>query len=494
MTARECAAGEGMRDPDSSTIRVEDGDRYEALCAFLPWGYLVLDDAARIVEANAAAARLLGAARAARAALLGAPLRAFVTEDSVGPLIDALDHCRHAGLASDVALVVAGRDGRQRHVRLHAQAFGAAPRYHVALLDVTEARRAHLALRGLADELHDLYQNAPCGYHSLDPDGVVLQINDTELAWLGYRRDEIERRMRLTDLMLLSSHADFHSAFSALKQGARVRDLQVDMQRRDGSVFPALLSATAVVDRRGQFLSSRASVFDISRRRRAEEEARRYAQQLKTMSQRVVEAQEAERRRIALDLHDRVGQTLTALNINLDLINAQLAAPDAAVRARLAASRELVEATVDSIRSVIADLRPTVLDDYGLAAALRWYATQFSERTGLAVRVSGTDPQPRLPASTEATLFRIVQEALTNAAKHACAQSARVALEVSDACFMLSVADDGCGFDPARLCTPNNHHGWGLMFMRERAESTGGELRIESAAGQGTHVTVELKL
>ncbi len=470
----------------------DDADRYEDLCTFLPWGYLVLDESARIREANPAAARLLGAPDRA---MRGTALRAFVAEDSVGALFDALAQCRRAGIATDVALSLAARDGRPRHVTLHAQAFGQPPLYRVALLDVTEARRANLALRRLADEMHDLYQNAPCGYHSLDPDGVVIQINDTELAWLGYQRDEVVRRVRLAELLPPSSHAEFDAAFAALKQGARVRDLQIEMRRRDGSLFPILLSATAVTDGRGQFLRSRASVFDISRRRRAEDEARRYAQRLKAMSQRAVEGQEAERRRIAHELHDRVGQTLTALNLNLNIIKGRIApAADSVVCARLEDSLKLVEATVENIRGVIADLRPAVLDDYGLAAALHWYAEQYSERAGVAVRVIGHDPQPRLASTVEATLFRIAQESLTNVAKHAGARNAKVVLETRDGRFHLSVLDDGGGFDPAQLRPPNNHHGWGLMIMRERAEAVGGVLHVQSAPGQGTRVTVELKL
>jgi len=475
----------------------EDGfDRYESLCAFLPWGYLVLDDGGRIDEANLAAARLLGTPGHL---LRGAALRAYVAEPSVGALLDALAHCRRGHTTADVALALNSRDGRQRHVRAHVQAQlqDSAPpvlRYRVALLDVTDARQAHLTLRNLADEMHDLYQNAPCGYHSVDPDGVVIQVNDTELRWLGYPREEIVRRMRLTDLLPPAARTEFDAAFLALKRGARVRDLQIEMRRRDGSAFPVLLSATAVIDAGGQFLRSRASVFDISRRRHAEDEARGYARRLKTMSQRAVEAQEAERRRIAHELHDSVGQTLTALNINLNIVKGRLApAPDAVAGSRIDDSLKLLEAAVENMRRLIADLRPAVLDDYGLAAALRWYAEQFGARTGVAVRVVGQDPQPRLASKVEATLFRIAQESLTNVAKHAAAREVRVLLGSRDDRFFLSVVDDGCGFDTTRLGCPHNDHGWGLMIMRERAEADGGELHVDSAPGQGTRVVIEMR-
>jgi PAS domain S-box-containing protein len=410
-------------------------------------------------------------------------------------LLDTLTQARKTTGKSESHLEVLARDGHIRHVELHAEWFKdlGKPCYRVALLDVTETRSSHLALRRIADEMRDLYQNAPCGYHSLDADSVVIQINDTELRWLGYRRDEVTRKLRFTDLMPRHCRGDFDKAFATLKEQGRVRDVQVEMRRKDGSTFPVLLSATAVKDSRGQFLESRASMFDVTRRRLAEDEARRYAQRLKAMSRRAVEIQETERRRLAQELHDRVGQNLTALNINLNIMKGQLSPAAASiVGARLDDSLKLVEATVDSIRDVMAELRPAVLDDYGLAAVLRWYAEDFSRRTGVTTNVVGNDPTPRLAAAIEGTLFRVVQESLTNVAKHAQAQQARVMLESRPGRFCLSVTDDGCGFNSAGIQQPTDHHGWGLMIMRERAESAGGQLRVESRIGHGTRIVVEL--
>ncbi|PYO40140.1 MAG: hypothetical protein DMD33_18725 [Gemmatimonadetes bacterium] len=437
MKVRQRRPHQALRQPE------ENSDRYRELCEFLPWGYLVLEESGHI----------------------------------------------------ESHLELSARDGRIRHVELHAQGFYdfGKPRYRLALLDVTETRSSNLALRLIADEMRDLYQNAPCGYHSLDADAMVIQINETELRWLGYRRDEVVRKLKLTDLMPLHCRGDFNNAFGTLKEQGRVRDIQVEMKRKDGSTFFALLGATAVRDSNGHFLESRASMFDITRRKAAEDEARCYAQRLKAMSRRAVEIQETERRRIAQELHDRVGQNLTALNINLNIMKTQLSQPSASIAGgRLDDSLELVEATVESIRDVMAELRPAVLDDYGLAAVLRWYADDFGRRTGVATIVIGRDPTPRLASAVEGILFRIVQESLTNVAKHARARQASVMLETHPGRFRLSVCDDGCGFDSSGLQQPTDHRGWGLMIMRERAESVRGELRVESNAGQGTRVTVEL--
>lgn len=483
------------RDPEQAPRPCDDRrDHCLALRDFLPWGYLTLDESSRIQEINPAAAKLLDASPDD---LTGTPLRAHLADDHVGVLLDALAQTRTTGNAAETGLQLVARDGRVRHVELRAQWFDgdARPIYRIALLDVTESRRARLALRQVADEMRDLYQNAPCGYHSVDPEGVVIQINDTELRWLGYAREEVVRKVKLTDLMPPHSRSAFERAFAKLKAHGRVQDVQIEMQRKDGSVFPVLLSATAVTDSTGRFLESRASMFDITRRKLAEDEASRYAQQLKAMSRRVVEVQETERRRLAQELHDRVGQSLTALHLDLNIIKVQLQPdPASVVGVRLDDSLKLVDATLDSIRDVMAELRPAVLDDYGLAAVLRWYTEEFSRRTGLATSVIGSDPMPRLAPDVEGTLFRIVQEALTNVAKHAGAREVRVTLRAHTGGFSLTVADDGRGLDAPRLQQPSDHHGWGLMIMRERAESAGGQLDIESAAGQGTRVIVQVRV
>jgi signal transduction histidine kinase len=211
------------------------------------------------------------------------------------------------------------------------------------------------------------------------------------------------------------------------------------------------------------------------------------------ISRRLVEVQESERRTLANALHDLVGQKLTALNINLNIVKSESAcAMTAQSGTRLDDSLKIVEETIESIRDVMAELRPAVLDDYGLTAALRWYAEQFSKRTGVATTVIEQGPG-RLPVAAEEALFRIVQEALANVAKHARAEHATVTLAVTAQASCLTIADDGCGFDSAVHQQPAREHGWGLMIMRERAAAVGGELSVESAPGHGTQIIVRLR-
>ena len=211
------------------------------------------------------------------------------------------------------------------------------------------------------------------------------------------------------------------------------------------------------------------------------------------VSRRMIEVQEAERREVANHLHDLVGQKLTALSINLNIVKRQLLPTQTAlIGRRLDEALNVVEETTESIRDVMAELRPAVLDDFGLAAALRWYADQFTRRTGVATSVLEQGSGPRLSPTAEYALFRMAQNALVNVAKHAHADKAVVTLRTAPHSTCLIVADNGDGFDPAAIHQPARDHGWGLMIMRERAAAIGAQVSIESAPGHGAKVVVTL--
>ena len=475
----------------------------------------------------------------------------------------------------------------------------------------------------IADELRDLYDNAPCGYHSIDAAGLIIRINATELGWLGYARDEVIGRMRMTDLMAPPWRGQFATKFALLKQQGRLDDVEYEMQRKDGTAFPVLVNVIAIYDADGRFAHSRASVVDISKRKQAETELReselrntaivraaldcivsidshgtitefnpaaektfgysreqvigrnvastiippamrddhrrglerylatgegsflgrrvqvtamrsdgsefpvelaitpvplrsqtvftaymrditrekwaeqelhRFAGEMQAVSRRLVEMQEIEQRALASELHDLVGQKLTALSINLNIVEFESAASmTSQSSARLHDSLKLVSETIESIRDVMVALRPTVLDDYGVTSGLRWYAAQFAKRTGITVTVLEQGEIRRLPTNVEETLFRIAQEALANVAKYARVEKATVTLRTMRDSIRLTIADDGCGFDPSAARRPGLDHGWGLMIMKERAASLGAELTVESAPGRGTRITVTLK-
>ena len=208
--------------------------------------------------------------------------------------------------------------------------------------------------------------------------------------------------------------------------------------------------------------------------------------QLKALSQRVLEAQEQERRRVALELHDELGQLLTAIKINLQLGERfkEKAPPDL-----YSENLRIVEEALQQVRHLATGLRPSMLDDLGLAPALKWVAEQSAGRSGFEVSFHHERTQVRLAPEIETACFRIVQEALTNISRHAQAKRVEISLRRDGTDLLLTVQDDGLGFDLAAMQSRAAAGGsLGVLGMQERAKLLGGELNIASAPGNGCAV------
>ncbi len=219
------------------------------------------------------------------------------------------------------------------------------------------------------------------------------------------------------------------------------------------------------------------------------------AQQRETLRgelfKRVVAAQEAERQRIARELHDETGQTLTAIGLGLRGVTTTLRKDLDLSAKNLRKLEGLVADSLDELQRIIADLRPSHLDDLGLPAALRWYAGEIQERANLNVQVEVTGTEQAITAEIKIAIFRVIQEALTNVIKHAQASSARVSLTYGERNVRVQVHDDGCGFNVQRVGAADRPS-WGLTGMRERASLLGGEFILDSQIGAGTQICISI--
>lgn len=359
--------------------------------------------------------------------------------------------------------------------------------------DITERQLAEDQVRLTQERFRMMVENVrDYAIYMLDMKGYITSWNLGAERIIGYRADEVignhYSRFFLPD-HALRGDPGMQLEFATIQGRYESEGWRV---RKDGSQFWAHVIATPLLDDTGKLRGFSKITHDITERKRAEEDLHNYADRLRVTSRRLVEVQEAERRILASELHDRVGQSLTALGLNLSIVASGL---DAEAKPELAARMEdcssLVQGTVDAIRNVMAELRPHALDDYGLPAALRSLASGFSRRTGIQVAFNGEQSRTDLPKTVDLAMFRIAQEALNNVAKHSSADHVEIAIRRVNGCATLWVSDNGVGFDPKRARSSSSDAGWGLLIMRERAEAVGAQFSLKAEPHAGVQVVVE---
>ena len=334
----------------------------------------------------------------------------------------------------------------------------------------------------------------------LDPSGRIISWNAGAQRIKGYDESEVIGR----NLSMFYTLADRSTGAPGKLLARAEREGRAEHEgwrvRKDGSRFWATVVITALRDPSGELRGFAKVTRDSTERRQAEESLReqrtlltKAAGELLALTRRLVEAEEAERRRLARELHDHVGQNLSALAFNLDIALSHAMVPD--VKARLRDSMVMVESTLRAIEGVMADLRPPLLEEFGLGAALHRHCEEFSRRTGIAVSFidEAKERIRSLPVETAVALFRISQEALNNVAKHAHAKQVLMALAVHGLDAVLSISDDGCGFDQAAAAAERPQR-WGMRTMRERAEAAGGRVDVFSSPGKGTNVVASASI
>jgi PAS domain S-box-containing protein len=353
-----------------------------------------------------------------------------------------------------------------------------------------QLRQSQVALQASQARYATLYDQAPVGYLSLDGAGVIEQANLEASCLLGLVRDALLQRP-LSDFVAPDEQDSFYLLRRSSALYGPTQTAEIRMVRADGAPFWAhLVANTANLSHGKDVLHLVLS--DISERKRNELEREGMVRRIENLSRRLVQAQEEARKRLSRELHDRTSANLTALRLNLDqIVKVAGQAPDATVFwERVEDTLALIADTNFSIRDICAELHTPELDRGGLLEVVKSYAQQFTKRTGLPVVVGCAHGDMRLEPFLEVTLFRIVQECLTNCAKHASASTIHVVIALSRTPLRVAVVDDGCGFDTTLAATDARSGGHGLQNMRETAEFLGGDLLLESAPGRGTSVVV----
>jgi PAS domain S-box-containing protein len=369
----------------------------------------------------------------------------------------------------------------------NAQLFAQSQRYVAELEErIAERKQAEAALRESEERYRELFENAKDAMYVHDLEGTYTSVNRAAERLSGYPRDEIlghgfaefiapEHLQRVQQTLCQKLATSGETTY------------EFEVVAKDGHRVPVEVSSRAIYEN-GVIIGVQGTARDITERRQAQEALRMFSRQL-------IEAQEDERRRIARDLHDQIGQALTAVNMNLHTV--QQICTEPGISPSVKENIDAVNEALRLVRDLSVELRPALLDDLGLGTALRWYVDRYSKRTGIRTNVllNLIDHSERFSRELETACFRIAQEALTNVARHAQATQVTVQLTRESGVLLLVIKDNGVGFDHAVVRNRARHvPTLGLLGMRERAETVGGTVDINSELSGGTEVRFKFDL
>jgi PAS domain S-box-containing protein len=454
-----------------------------------------LDEAQHVVLFNAAAEKMFG----------------YASSDMIGQTLDRLlpersrsVHRHHVEAFGKTGVTnrTMGHLGAISGMRASGEEFpieasisqtGAGPtkRYTVILRDITERQKAEATLRESERRYSDMLSKVELISMTLDRNARVTFCNDYLLRLTGWEREEV-LGSDWFERFIPPEAGDVKAVFAALLDDAPAAwHHENEILTRSGERRLIRWNNSALRSPSEEEVIGTASIGeDITEHRRAEEELQRSFSRLQELSRRLVEVEDEERRNINRELHDRVGQDLAAVKLNIELIRTMLAEDTRrVVGTRLDDAQRLVQSAIDHARNIMADLRPPGLDDFGLRVALQMHAETVAKRLAIPVRLVGEELKPRLPPAIETALYRIVQEALNNVVKHAGASNIEIAFDTHDGVLTLSIIDDGIGFNMGTT-RPDSY---GLRIMRERAEAVGAHFEVYSAPGHGSRITVSLE-
>src|ERR1700733_7447399 len=357
-------------------------------------------------------------------------------------------------------------------------------------LNFTDRKRAEEAVGESHELLRLVLATLPVGVSVMDRSGdVVLANAAAKLIWGDLIVSGQERYARTTAFWHASGGLIAPTEWAsvrALREGKTSLNELIDIETFDGQRKTIQNSAAPIHDAGGLIVGCVVVNEDVTERVRAESALRESTDRLQHFSRRLLTVQEEERRHLSRELHDEFGQMLAGITLHLQ---AAKRPPGDAARSRLEECIVLIQHAGDQLRSLVLELRPTMIESVGLAPTLRWLAKQHEERTGMATQVVGELND--VPSDLAIACFRAVQEALTNVIRHARAQQVWIELSQTDGALELAVRDDGVGFDAGKTLdqAPRRGH-FGLLGMTERVHILGGDIEVDSEPKRGTRIRI----
>jgi PAS domain S-box-containing protein len=387
--------------------------------------------------------------------------------------------------------------------------------YRKASDEIAQRKHFERALQESEKRYRSIYHNTPAMLHSVDTNGRLISVSDNWLEMLGYDRQEVIGEKLTRFFNKASRILAEKTVFPEFFKTGMCKDIPYQFVKKNGDTMDVMLSAIGDRDNEGNITRSLAVSIDVTDRNQAEdalkiakEELSRHSKglerqveqrtreisvilnQLRRLSGNMMTSQENERSAIARELHDELGQILTALRIDSVWLKSRLQQTDEEAAGRVSTMCDLIDKTIEEVRGLALRLRPGVLDNLGLVDALEWYTADFERRTGIACLFEHGDT-PHVTETLATAAYRITQEALTNVARHAAATRVFVILQNTGNILKLTAVDDGCGFNTNAV---SEMEALGLVGMRERAALVGGVLDVQSSAEKGTRVIFKVPI
>jgi len=356
-------------------------------------------------------------------------------------------------------------------------------------IDITDRKRAEEELRRAEEKYRAVFESTGTATGVYDNSMTILMVNEKFERMFGYRREELEGREKWTRLIHeddLQRLIDYHRR-RGKDPGGVPMSYECKVVTKRGDVMDAYVTVSMIPGTTYRM----ASAIDISDRKRMEEELRKSREELRNLSAHLQRVREEERSRISREIHDELGQSLSALKMNLSWLGKKTPEGDKFLSGKLKELERLVEGNILLVQKIATELRPRLLDDLGITAAIEWHLENFQNQTGIRCRFTPRPKDLALDKDLSTTLFRIFQEAMTNVIRHAGATRVTVRLEVDPGSVVLTVRDNGLGISEEAVNDPLS---LGIIGMRECAHLWGGEVSIRGTKSKGTTLTLTIPL